>query len=438
MQQGARALRALGFMSEDIDTSDTFNNSSTNSTEASQYNSSTNDTEASQSRFGIHSTRHAVHTPDGIVIGEWGLRIWGGRYEKNGRSHATRQNAHISRQNLRRVLMNMLRPGSVRWGYKFMGYEENTGTDDNTEKSLKLKFLRRMKEADGTEKSVEEEVTSSVLIGCDGIRSAVRTCKLGEEIAPLRYLDCIVILGIGPSPSDSPLTDGKTVFQTADGVTRLYAMPFAEPGEEVAGLETMNDKGLSMWQLSFPMNESEASELSRLGAAALKAEALRRCGNWHDPIPKLLQSTPQDLVTGYPCYDRALVDKDNLRKGHDNSQSTNEFVTLLGDAAHPMSPFKGQGANQALLDAVLLAQSLYSTVRKHNRAEADNIQYLIPDALAEFEEEMLQRCAVKVKKSAEAAQFLHSEVAIKEGNVTRGGAADKSASSIANVANNLI
>lgn len=43
--------------------------------------------------------------------------------------------------------------------------------------------------------------------------------------------------------------------------------------------------------------------------------------------------------------------------------------------------------------------------------------------MKEFEVEMLERSAVKVKKSAEAAKFLHSEVAISEGNKTRGAAA---------------
>ena len=52
-----------------------------------------------------------------------------------------------------------------------------------------------------------------------------------------------------------------------------------------------------------------------------------------------------------------------------------------------------------------------------------NLDQLVHTALAEFEEEMLNRSAVKVAKSADAALFLHSDVAISEGNVTRGAAA---------------
>ena len=182
-------------------------------------------------------------------------------------------------------------------------------------------------------------------------------------------------------------------------------------------------------QLSFPMEEKDAKELSKLGPSALKTEALRRCGKWHHPIPDLLSQTQEELITGYPCYDRAIVDKEVFRNGCDDSSSSggSSFVTMLGDAAHPMSPFKGQGANQALLDAVLLARKLSSAARVSNNKKLKdnehNINDRIRDALAMFEEEMLERSSVKVKKSAEAAKFLHTEVAIQEGNITRGAAA---------------
>ena len=80
---------------------------------------------------------------------------------------------------------------------------------------------------------------------------------------------------------------------------------------------------------------------------------------------------------------------------------------------------KGQGANQALLDAISLARKLSDVVRGSNSKPEE----VIPAALAEFEEEMLRRSALKVAKSADAASFLHSDVAISEGNVTRGAAA---------------
>jgi salicylate hydroxylase len=159
-----------------------------------------------------------------------------------------------------------------------------------------------------------------------------------------------------------------------------------------------------MWQLSFPLPEAEAKALNRLGAQALKEEAFRRCPSWHAPIPQILAETPVSLISGYPAYDRELLTNEWLQ--------TESRVTLIGDAAHPMSPFKGQGANQALLDALSLARAVYRT---GTTAEGSATQ-----ALREFEGEMLIRSAVKVKASAEAARFLHTDVAIREGNMPRG------------------
>lgn len=69
-------------------------------------------------------------------------------------------------------------------------------------------------------------------------------------------------------------------------------------------------------------------------------------------------------------------------------------IVLLGDAIHPMSPFKGQGANQALTDGPELAEWLL----KSN----------FHSALLGFEREMVLRTKTKVLASREAALFLHS------------------------------
>ena len=156
------------------------------------------------------------------------------------------------------------------------------------------------------------------------------------------------------------------------------------------------------------MDEEQASNLSRLGSTALQREALERCKTWHSPIPEILRATPVELVSGYPVYDRALLEDSDLK--------VSGRISLIGDACHPMSPFKGQGANQACLDSLSLATNIYKACKNEPGHES------LAASLASFETEMLERSAVKVNASAEAAKFLHTSVAIQEGNMTRGAA----------------
>ncbi len=92
-------------------------------------------------------------------------------------------------------------------------------------------------------------------------------------------------------------------------------------------------------------------------------------------------------------------------------------VTLLGDAAHPMSPFKGQGANQALLDAVSLARMIVKGCGLQSDWREAGLRSRV---LNEFEAEMLERSATKVQDSAAAAEFLHSEVVLHKSDQPRG------------------
>jgi hypothetical protein len=68
-----------------------------------------------------------------------------------------------------------------------------------------------------------------------------------------------------------------------------------------------------MWQLSFPMPE-EAIVLK-----ALKHSKKNRRTQWHDPIPQILAATLEAQVSGYPVYDRELLDSELLAKGGPNS-----------------------------------------------------------------------------------------------------------------------
>lgn len=326
-----------------------------------------------------NSTRHVVHTTEGKEISEWGMRT-----HLNTKKSPKRTNVHIPRQALRLALLEQLGDHeAVHWGHRLVSFQQCK------DKTVELSF-----QVNGEMKKAKADL----VVGADGIRSVVRSLLIGEKITPLRYLGYVVILGICSLDAlkgvESSLLDSATVFQTVNGHERIYVMPYS--------LDSV------MWQLSFPMPEEEAKVLSTKGAQALKEEACRRA-QWHKPIPQILSATPPAQISGYPVYDRELLKSELLEKAG--------AITLIGDAAHPMSPFKGQGANQALLDALALARNISIACTPMSKWRETGLREIV---LTEFEEEMLARSASKVKDSAEAVELLHSQGVLREGNRPKG------------------
>lgn len=328
----------------------------------------------------INSTKHIVHNTKGEVLGEWGMRKW---IKDNSHKQLKRSNIHIARQALRLALYNEITDKkNIKWNHQLTGIEQN---NLNTELTFNTN--------DGIKK-----IKTNLVVGADGIRSSVRKLIIEEKDSPLKYLNCIVILGICKLDElkniNSELLDGETVFQTANGIERIYMMPYSET--EI------------MWQLSYPIPEKKAIELSKKGALALKEEALK-ITKWHSPIPEIVNATPLKTITGYPVYDRVLLNPKLLKNA--------EALTLIGDAAHPMSPFKGQGANQALLDALELARKISILCKVRERWEEVGLRKKI---LNDFEKNMIERTNSKVIDSAEAAVFLHSKKVLQKIDGPRG------------------
>ena len=330
---------------------------------------------------GVISSRHVVHTTEGKVIGEWGMRKWMPTKEVSALKPS---NIHIARQALRLELLNQLGgPNFVKWDHKLIALQKDTI------EGVKLRF-----KVNGNLR----ETSADLVVGADGIRSTVRKLLPLKYNDSLHYLGCIVILGICPLNKlkglDSPLLDSATVFQTANGKERIYMMPYTTDS--------------IMWQLSFPLSETEAKALSNKGPKELKNEASRRT-QWHKPIPQVLKATSEANISGYPVYDRELLNSEAM-------ENLGE-ISLIGDAAHPMSPFKGQGANQALLDALALARGISRGCQPSSKWREVGIRKSV---LTEFEAEMIYRTTPKVKDSAAAVKFLHSKQILKVENKPRG------------------
>ena len=322
------------------------------------------------------SRSHYIFDHLGNIIGFFGTIFWPAPVDKPAPKANKKYNLHISRQNLRNILYEEFLQissdaSSIKWNSKLTEINSNP-VDPNL---LQVKF------SNGLTTNV------NLVIGCDGINSPTRKHKYkAANETGLNYLGILLVLGI--TYSDHFLVSER-VFQTMDGHTRLFVMPFASDDS------TQN----LMWQLSFPLGESEAKNLSS-NVNLLRDYVFDLCKSWHEPIPSMIQNTENSLIMGIPAYDRDPV----LPKEHVFGN-----ITLLGDAAHPMSPFKGQGANQALIDAVSFARSIQKSTS-------------IQQAIEAFEAEMMTRVTSKVMLSRERVGTYHEANILNSENYEYRGA----------------
>ncbi|NHU48697.1 FAD-dependent monooxygenase [Rhodococcus sp. A14] len=172
-------------------------------------------------------------------------------------------------------------------------------------------------------------VSADVIVGADGIHSAVRTALLGREQPT--FTGVVAFRAVVPTErvGDLPNLDCFTKWWGPNPSTQIVTFPLNQ-GKDIFVFATCGQEEWTEESWTTPGSVTELRELYR---------------DFHPEARALLDACDDVLKS-------ALYVRDPLASWTDGR------AVLLGDAAHPMMPFMAQGAGMAIEDAVVLSRCL--------------------------------------------------------------------------------
>ena len=279
----------------------------------------------------------------------------------------------IDRTTLRQLFIDALEPGTIEWGSKLVAVRP-------AETGHELEF------ASG------RTVRADLVVGADGAWSKVRAAltavrpeytgitmvELRLPDATINHPDALAIVGQGSlfAVSDNKYIGGHGGDQIALGL----------------GLRVADD-----WII--------ASGIDWNDPVATREALLREFADWATPLTDMIREC-NDAIWPRPIY--------ALPTGHTWKRMPG--ITLVGDAAHLMSPFAVEGANLAMIDGADLARalladgSLVAASLGNGRITAGNFDA----ALESYEKKMFPRGAKSAKQSANGLAMIFNAEAPKK------------------------
>lgn len=282
-----------------------------------------------------------------------------GKKETFGDDH---HRPEIDRGPLRQLLLDSLEPDTVVWDSHLLSIEKIQG-------SWKLDF------GNG------HTATADLIIGADGANSKVR-----PFVTPVQpYWTGITML-------EGSLKDGA---QTAPVISELLkgGKLFAY-GKSQTLIVSSKGNGSLGFMVSFASGEHWAKEsgIDFKDNHQVLAWFKKEFAGW-SPLWWELFESPDTLFIPRPQYCMPL----------DQQWEANADITLLGDAAHWMPPFAGEGVNMAMLDALQLSEALTNPAFDTTK-----------QAIAFYEQQMLARFAKIGQATLFNTKWMHQPNALKD------------------------
>ncbi|MFO1085158.1 MAG: flavin-dependent oxidoreductase [Reyranellaceae bacterium] len=233
----------------------------------------------------------------------------------------------IHRGELQMILLRgaerLLGAEAIRFGRRIAGFEQWGN-----------KVVARFADRDG---AAVETVEADVLIGADGIHSAVRAQFYPNE-GPPKWQGILMWRGVTVG---KPFLGGDTMVQAGHHTQKFVCYPISRAHAE-------RGEALINWICDLHMGDG----------AMLPREDWNRPGKLADFLPRFegwkfdWLDVPDVIRGAHAVYEFPMVDRDPLPAW------SHGRVTLLGDAAHPMYPIGSNGASQAILDGEAITQEL--------------------------------------------------------------------------------
>lgn len=314
-------------------------------------------------RVGVHPGAYVFRLHDtGEVIQRFSLS------EEHERLHGAPY-TQLHRADFHDILAKRARqdtPDIIRLNKRVTGFTEG-------DRGVELNF------ADGT------SARGDLLIGADGLKSAVRRQIIGDAVATYTG-DAAWRITVPIERLPEPrLEKVMSVFMGPGGHAVCYYLRSGAILNFVGIVET-DEVFEESWTMKFPWEK-------------LKADFM----GWHPAIQTVIDNADKDQ-----CYRWSLHNRPPVMKW------SSERATLLGDAAHPTLPYLAQGAVMAIEDGAVLTRAL---------AAAESI----PAALRLYERNRVERTARVVNQSTANRRLFHlnTEEAIRAEFARRNEGADR-------------